>query len=382
LLGLIPQLRLPSAVVEIVAGIVIGPSVLGWVKDDIAIHVIALMGLAVLLFLAGLEIDFARLRGPLLRITAGAFVLSLLFSLLVSFGLKAVGLIIDPPLIAIILASTSLGIVVPVLKDAGHGSSDFGQLVMGAASLAEVGPIVLLSLFFSGATPNIGAHVLVLAFLVILAAAVGFSMTRAARIAVLAADLRRLEDTTAQIRVRGAFLLVATMGAVAIQLGVEGILGTFMAGAILRLSKGGAAMTTPQMRAKLEAIGFGVFIPFFFVHSGLDFNLGVLLSSSAALLRVPVFLVALLVVRGVPALLYVGLLSQRRVLAAGLLQATSLSFILVAVDLGQQLHLMTALTGSALIATALLSSLLFPAVALTILGKEERGAVPAGVVSR
>jgi Kef-type K+ transport system membrane component KefB len=144
LLGLIPQLRLPSAVVEIVAGIVIGPSVLGWVKDDIAIHVIALMGLAVLLFLAGLEIDFARLRGPLLRITAGAFVLSLLFSLLVSFGLKAVGLIIDPPLIAIILASTSLGIVVPVLKDAGHGSSDFGQLVMGAASLAEVGPIVLL----------------------------------------------------------------------------------------------------------------------------------------------------------------------------------------------------------------------------------------------
>src|SRR3954469_24190084 len=71
LLGLIPQLRLPSAVVEIVAGIVIGPSVLGWVKDDVAIHVIALMGLAVLLFLSGLEIDFARLRGPLLRITAG-----------------------------------------------------------------------------------------------------------------------------------------------------------------------------------------------------------------------------------------------------------------------------------------------------------------------
>jgi Kef-type K+ transport system membrane component KefB len=269
LLGLVPQLRLPSAVVEIVVGIVIGPSVLGWVKDDLAIHVVALMGLAVLLFLAGLEIDFARLCGPLLRISSAAFVLSLLLSQLVSFGLKAMGLIIDAPLIAIILASTSLGIVVPVLKDAGHSSSDFGQLVMGAASLAEVGPIVLLSLFFSGATTNIGAHVLVLAFLIILAAAVGFSMTRAARIAVLSTDLRRLEDTTAQIRVRGAIMLVAAMGAV-----------------------------------------------------------------------------------------------------------------LVAVDLGQQPHLMTVLTGSALTATALLSSLLFPGVALTFLGKEESRAVQAGVASR
>jgi Kef-type K+ transport system membrane component KefB len=177
LLGLVPQLRLPSAVVEIVVGIVIGPSVLGWVKDDLAIHVVALMGLAVLLFLAGLEIDFARLRG-------------------------------------------------------------------------------------------------------------------------------------------------------------------------------------------------------------LDFNLGVLLSSPAAVLRVPVFLTALLVVRGMPALLYGRIVSQTCVLTAGFLQATSLSFVLVAVDLGQQLHLMTVLTGSALIATALLSSLLFPGVALTILGKEERRAVQARVVSR
>jgi pimeloyl-ACP methyl ester carboxylesterase len=139
---------------------------------------------------------------------------------------------------------------------------------MGAASLAEVGPIVLLSLFFSSAAPDIGAHVLVLAFLVILATAVGFTMIRAARIAVLSADLRRLEDTTAQIRVPGAFMLVAAMGAVAIRLGAEGILGTFVAGAILRLSKEGAAMTTPEMRAKLEAVGFGVFIPVFAVQAG------------------------------------------------------------------------------------------------------------------
>src|SRR5215216_2246548 len=117
LLGLAPRVRLPSVVFEIVAGIVIGPSVLGWVKVDQTIEVLAIVGLAFLLFLAGLEIDFHRLRGTLLRKAGGGFVVSFAIALLVGFLLQALGLIHTPLLVAIILSATSLGVVVPVLKD-------------------------------------------------------------------------------------------------------------------------------------------------------------------------------------------------------------------------------------------------------------------------
>src|SRR3954451_18810167 len=128
LLGLFPGVRLPSVVLEIVAGIVIGPSVLGIVTADQAIAVVALIGLTFVLFLAGLEIDFARLRGPVLRLTALAFALSFGVAVAVSLGLKAAGLVDTPLLVAIILCATSLGVLVPVLKDAGEISSTFGQL--------------------------------------------------------------------------------------------------------------------------------------------------------------------------------------------------------------------------------------------------------------
>jgi Kef-type K+ transport system membrane component KefB len=364
LLGLVPALRIPAVVLEIVIGIVLGPSVLGWVREDTAIHVISLMGLAALLFLAGLELELPRLRGHVLRITGTAYVLSLALGLLVGYGLKAAGVIIDPPLIAIVLASTSLGVVIPVLKDADQASTDFGQLVIAAASLAEVIPIILLSLFFSNATANLPAQLLTLGFLLLFAAAATFSVTQARRVIALTTVLRRLEDTTAQIRIRGIFVLLATLGALAIQLGIEGILGAFLAGAVLNLSDPGDTMPGSPTRLKLDAIGFGVFIPFFFITTGLQFQLSTLVGNPAALLRVPLFLVALLVVRGAPALLYMRHLGPRRALAAGLFQATSLSFIVVAVSLGEYLGLMRVDTGSALIATGLLSALLFPLGAL------------------
>src|SRR4029079_17110951 len=115
-LGLFPAVRLPSVVLEILAGIVIGPSVLGIVEVDVTITVISVMGLAFLLFLAGLEIDFSRLRGPVLRLTLAGFALSFGLAFLVSLGLKVSGLIETPLLVAIILSATSLGVLIPVLK--------------------------------------------------------------------------------------------------------------------------------------------------------------------------------------------------------------------------------------------------------------------------
>ena len=374
LLGFVPALPIPAAVLEIAAGILIGPSVLGWVREDVAIHVVYLMGLAMLLFLAGLEIDFSQLRGHA-RVTGTGFVLSLALGLLVSYALKAAGLVANPPLIAIVLASTSLGVVVPALKDADQISTEFGQLVMTAASINELGPIILLSLFFSGATTNVPAQLLTLAFLVLLGAAIAFSMTRASQVRALMNVLGRLEETTAQIRIRGTFVLLAVLGALAIRLGQEGILGAFMAGAILNLTDREGVGPGSTTRLKLEAIGFGVFIPVFFITSGLRFQLATLLAGPSTLLRVPLFLAALLVVHGIPALLY----GRRRALAAGLLQATSLSFIVVAVDLGESLGLMVPATGSALVAAGLLSALLFPLGALVSLSRDKATNPPAKV---
>jgi Kef-type K+ transport system membrane component KefB len=186
--------------------------------------------------------------------------------------------------------------------------------------------------------------------------------------------LLRLQDTTDQIRIRGAFVLLAIFAALAERLGLEVILGAFLAGAILTLVDGDKKLTHPQFRTKLEAIGYGVFVPYFFVASGLRFDLAALVATPATVARVPLFLASLLVVRGIPALLYRPLVGGQRTIIAGLLQATSLTFIVAATQIGQSLGLMGAATASALIAAGLLSVLLFPLIALTLL---QRAGQPA-----
>lgn len=374
-LGLAPRLRLPSVVLEIVAGIVIGPDGFKWVRVDLPIGILALLGLAFLLFLAGLEIEVDRLRGRVLRVTGLAFALSFALALVISAGFGALGLVTSPLLVAIILSATALGVVIPILKDAGEIASDFGQLVVAAATIAEFAAIILLSLFFSRQASGTGQQVVLLGLFALLALAITLAAGRAERSTRLTGILLRLQDTTAQIRVRGAFILLTVFAALAERLGLEVILGAFMAGVILTLVDRDVMMTHPLLRAKLEAIGFGVFIPIFFVSSGLSFNLAALVASPSTLVRVPLFLGALFLIRAVPALLYRPLLSGRRTAAAGLLQATSLSFIVAATGIGRELGLLSATSAAALVAAGLLSVLFFPLVALTLLrGDSQPGA--------
>src|SRR6266851_1198374 len=353
LLGLSPARRLPWVVIEIVGGIVIGPAVLGWVRVDLPISILSLLGLAFLLFLAGLEVELERLRGRLLMYVGLAFLASLVLALAVGYGLYAVGQVISPLLI-----------------DVGESSTDFGQFVIAGAMFAEFGSIILLSLFFSRQAVGTGTKLVLLGGFVLLAAAFAAAVLRLERSQRIAAVLLRLQDTTAQIRVRGACVLLVAFVALASLLGLETILGAFIAGVLLRFVDGDRMMTHPQFRQKLEAIGFGVFIPVFFVTSGIQFDLAALISSPSTMLRVPIFFVALLLVRGLPALLYRPLVGSRRSVAAGLLQATSLTFIVAASQIGLELGLITKATGAALIAAGLLSVLIFPIGALTLLRRD------------
>ncbi len=370
-LGLAPGLRLPLVVLEIVAGIVIGPAVLGWVEVDLAIEVLSLFGLAFLLFLAGLELDFDRLRGRPLEVAGLGFAVSFGLALATGFLLDAGGLVESPLFIAIVLSATALGIIIPLLKDAGESATEFGQLVIAGASIADFAAVVLLSLFFSGESTGVTSRIVLLAGFAALVGAVALALSRAERSMRVSSLLVRLQDTTAQIRVRGALLLLAGFVALAERTGLEAILGAFIAGAILTLVDRDETMTHEHFRPKLEAIGFGVFIPVFFITSGLRFNLDALFESGSTLVLVPVFLVALLLVRALPAAFYRPLVGGRRSAAAGLLQATSLTFIVAAAQIGMELGTISEATGAALIAAGLLSVLIFPLAALTLLRRGE-----------
>lgn len=366
LVGLIPAIRVPAVVLEILAGIAVGPSGFGWVDVDVPIQIVSLIGLAFLLFLAGLEIDVTRLRGAVLRAAGLGYVVTLALGVAVGLAFFAIDWVQSPLLVAIALSATSLGLIVPVLKDAGQVDQPVGRLTIAGATVADFAAVLLLSLLFSETSGSTGSRLLLLGLFVVLAALTVLALTRLQRSARLEMVLVKLQDTTAEIRVRFAVVLLIAFVAMAGNLGLESILGAFLAGAILGMIDRDT-MTHPNFHLKLEAIGYGFVIPVFFVSSGLRFDLEALLDAPSALARVPLFLLALLVVRAVPAALYAPSIGRRQAVAAGLLQATSLPFLVTATSIGVTLGEITPVTAAALVSAGLLSVVVFPLVAVTLL---------------
>jgi Kef-type K+ transport system membrane component KefB len=358
------RLPVPDIVVQILFGVIVGPQVLGWARIDEPVRVLSLIGLSFLLFLAGLELDFDRLRGRTLRAAAIAFAVSFVLALALGGILSAAGLVKSPLLIAVILSATSVGIVIPILSDSAEADTPLGRLVVAGGSLAEVIPVLLLSLLFSEQASGIGSQITLLAAFCVLVAAVALLISGLERWRWIGRALLALQDTTAQVRVRAAVALLMSFAALAAGFGLEAILGSFLAGATISLLDRDRALTHQEFRVKLEAVGFGALIPFFFVSTGMSLDVRTLVISPGTLARVPVFLVALLIVRGLPALLYRPLLSSRRqVVTAGLLQATNLSIPIVGGSIGVDLGLIRPANYVALVAAGLLSVVVFPAIA-------------------
>lgn len=362
-------LPVPAIVLEILGGIAIGPAGFGWVKMDEPIRVLSLIGMSFLLFLAGLELDVRLLRGARLRAATVGFAVSAVLSWAAAFGLHLFGMVESTLLVAICLLSTALGLVAPILKDAGEGLTEFGQLVIAASSISVFGTVLLVSLLFSRESGSIVTKLVLIGGFALLTGVVVVAMATAEKWTMLTRLLEKLQDSTSQIRIRGAFLLLIALVVLAGRQGLEVILGAFVAGALLSVLDHDYARTHPKFHEKLEAIGFGVFIPVFFVASGVQFNAGALLSSGSALARVPIFLAALFVSRGLPALLYRPLIGVRRSIVAALLQATSLPFIVAITAIGLELHVLSQSNASALIAAGLLSVMIFPVTATILLRK-------------
>ena len=363
------RLPVPDIVVQILLGIIVGPQVLGWARIDEPVRVLSLIGLSFLLFLAGLELDFDRLRGRTLRTAASAFAASLAVALVLGGILGAAGLVRSPLLIAVILSATSVGIVIPILSDSGEVDTPLGRLVVAGGSLAEVIPVLLLSLLFSERASGLGSQITLLAGFCALVTAAALLIFGLERWHWIGRTLLALQDTTAQIRVRAAVALLMSFAALAAGFGLEAILGSFLAGATISLLDRDRAMTHQQFRTKLRAVGFGALIPFFFISTGMSLDVRSFVTSPGTLARVPVFLAALLIVRGMPALLYRPLLSSRhQVMIAGLLQATSLSIPVVGGSIGVDLGLISPENYLALVAAGLVSVIAFPLTASALTG--------------
>jgi Kef-type K+ transport system membrane component KefB len=255
---------------------------------------------------------------------------------------------------------------------------NFGKFVVVSCSIAEFGSIVLLSLLFTGSgSGGIGAGIAKLGILVLAVVVIAFAASRAGKFHRLDDVLYKLQDTSAQIRIRAAVLVLLALLVLSQDLKFDAILGAFLAGALL------SALTDPErdedfghFRTKLEGIGFGFFVPVFFVSTGLSFPIDALFSDASAALRVPLFLVILLLVRGLPALVFRHEMSRAQVWAAGLMQATSLSFIVVATKIGVTIGELRPINAASLVAAGMLSVLIFPALSLAILRKEQQSSAP------
>jgi Kef-type K+ transport system membrane component KefB len=380
-LALFPRLPIPNSVVEILAGIVVGPAVLGLVQPDEVIEVLATLGVAFLLFLAGLELDFDEMRGRPLRLGGLTFGLSVVIALVLTTPLGVTDVIIDPLFVTVVLSATALGIVMPVLKDAHQTHTTFGKFVVVSCSIAEFGSIVLLSLLFTGSGGGgVVQGIVKLVILVVAVLVIAFAASRAGKFHRLDEILYKLQDTSAQIRIRAAVLVLLALLVLSQELKFDAILGAFLAGALL------AALTDVErdedfghFRVKLEGLGFGFFVPVFFISTGLSFPVDALFSDASAALRVPLFLVLLLLARGLPALVFRDEMSRPQVVAAGLMQATSLSFIVVATEIGVTIGELRPINAASLVAAGMLSVLIFPALSLAILRREGQGTATAPV---
>lgn len=373
LLSVLPRIRIPAVTLEVVAGVVIGPHVLGLVDSmDEVTTVLSLLGVAFLLFFAGLELDIGVLLHRRIVRLALAYVASLALAAGLGLALHALGIGADPKFLAVMLPATGLGVLLPIMKDQGLLETEYGQVVFGACAIAEIVPLVLIATAF----PPMGAAVLDqlgrLAVLAVAAALIGLAALVANRDERVRRKLDRLADTSAQARVRLTLVALLGLAVLASAFGIEVIVGAFAAGIVIGADRERLAGLGDHL-SKLQAIGFGLLIPVFFVTTGIRLDVVATGRDPRALGLVVLLMAAMLIVRGAPALAYRGLMAPRQRVAAGFFQATSLSFFIACAPLGIELGLVDERTATALVLAGLGSVLLYPLIAARVLGGHDDG---------
>jgi Kef-type K+ transport system membrane component KefB len=352
------RVRLPTVVVELVLGIVIGAEVLDIAEVDSYIAFLSNLGLVMLFFFAGLEVVEQRVPRSSLGRGTGGWAISLVIGLVVGAVLHEAGLDAEGWLVGVALATTALGTLVPVLSDAGLLPTPLGTAVLGTGVAGEFWPIVVISVFLTGVYGAAAEILLLIGFggLVALAAATALR----ARPPRLLRVLQETVHTTGQAAVRLSLLVLAALVLLANDVGFDFVLGAFASGLIV-----GLALDSPEgeaVRMRLEGIGFGFLIPIYFVVTGMNFDLDSLLTTTGLSLAA-LFLGLLVVVRGASSLLWLRELGPRETLSLGLFGATGLPLIVAIAGIGIDRGAMAVDVGASLIGAGMISVLVFPLVA-------------------
>lgn len=371
---LTPASLLPVVVAEIALGILVGP-VFDIARPDALLTALSGLGLAFLFFLAGAEIDFRKIRGRPLRLGVVGWFLSLALAFAFAAAFAKADIASPVIFVAGALATTALGTLMPILRDARVLETRLGSYVVAVGMIGELFPIVLISLLLSGS-----AHETVTALLLVTFAALAAACALAARRLRprrFLALLERNMHSTAQLPVRVCMLLLVALAYVAHDFGLDIILGAFAAGMVVGIAT--RPLDHPGvLQHKLEAIGFGFLIPIFFISSGLTFDLTGLTGDTGAIALVPVFMLALLAVRGLPALLYRRDLDMHDRIALALYSSTTLPLIVAITAIATSDGRMRTETAAALVAAGMLSVLIFPAAARILPRREGARMIVAG----
>jgi Kef-type K+ transport system membrane component KefB len=363
-------LVVPVVVLEILLGIVVGPELLGLAEPDEFIDFFANLGLGMLFFFAGYEIEFDRIRGNPLRLAAIGWAISLAIAYGLGGLLALAGVVLSLVFVGSAMATTAIGTLIPILRDAGELRTRFGTYLLAAGAMGEFGPILLITLVFSTKNPASSALILV-AFVAI--AVIGGIV--AVRTTMHGWDMiERTLETSGQLAIRMAVVIVFALVTLAASLGLDLLLGGFVAGIILRLALRGREVTI--LESKLTAVGYGFLIPFFFVVSGIKLNLDALIEDPVKFLEVPLFLALFLVVRGTPMLLLyrrvLGSLRERMSLA--FFASTQLPLVVAITTIAVEEGHMRESTAASLVTAAILSTAIFPIVGLRL---RRQAATPA-----
>ncbi len=365
--------RVPVVVIEVLLGVLIGPHVLQLIENDSFLATMRSVGMVAVMFMAGMEIDFNRIKGKPLSLATRGWLSSVVLAVLVVAVLHVIPDVQAPMMVVIALTTTGLGTLLPILRDSGQLEAPFGRMLLAAGTLGEVGPIVAVSLALSSRYSTWQEFLFLLVFLglVGLAAAIGVG----ARPPKVISLLSRTMHASTQLPVRLSLMILGGLVLIANEFGFEAVFGAFAAGMIVGLATRGP--DGEAFRLKIDAVCFGWFAPFFYVGTGIAFDVGALTRDLPTMLLLPTFLVLFLLVRGLPVLLYRRDLAKAELLPFALsMSVTSLGLVVVITHVGLQTNHMSPDVARALVGAALLSLLVYPTLSRVLLSRAQPVASP------
>ncbi|TCO23516.1 Kef-type K+ transport system membrane component KefB [Kribbella steppae] len=357
LVGLFGRLRIPQVVVLILGGVVVGPEVLD-LADPESIELLANVGLGFLFLLAGYELELAVFRQRAGKLAIVGWLVTLVLAVGVVAALAALGAVKAYVPVALGLTTTALGTLLPILRDNNMLRGSFSSYVLAAGAVGEFLPVVAIAIFLGSNGRFIGLISLVAVGVLGLLLSLVPRLSHGGRIARI---LSEGEHATSQTTLRWTVAMLLLLLVVANDFGLDVVLGAFVAGVVLRRWAPGNVETLDH---KLDAVGYGFFIPIFFVSSGMGLDLQSIVEAPG---RLFLFFILLLLVRGVPTLLvYRTALPRTRRFELVFIVSTALPLLVALSEIGLETGHMLPENAAALVGAGVLSVLVYPAIAVAI----------------